>query len=410
MKELRASTDEQKTMIFSIFDRVTKLQSLLLSEVSWLYTVLFYAGCLFAVYLATATKRTADARLWLFCILSANVVMERLICSLTLVENDPDPFEVYGNDDNTPQALLHSRIWIARKIALMCSCLVLAYVALTFKDYNIINYQLLQDIRKQNADLCKAMQLMKSGVAPVSSDVLDAKNSQDADDEYSDDDDDDNASFDSTQTDATWRQDRLSEVDDNDYDSDLTDIVEEEDLSFDTAKTTPNNNEDNFKLSETAPVILNVDSFDKPTPKRRGRPPGSKNSSRAGTPLRSIDGHHGYNLRKRNANATFNGFSNSPLQGESVSDFAKSIFNMAKASQVRSYFLYSSFSVDTTILILGSFQGVSKGSSETREPEIGDTQRPVRQRRLIMYFNPSIISSSSISLFERSKRWNAFRR
>ncbi len=69
MKELRASTDEQKTMIFSIFDRVTKLQSLLLSEVSWLYTILFYAGCLLAIYLATATKRTEEARLWLFIIL-----------------------------------------------------------------------------------------------------------------------------------------------------------------------------------------------------------------------------------------------------------------------------------------------------------------------------------------------------
>ena len=56
MNELKHSTNEQKTMIFSIFDRVTKLQTLLLSEVSWLYTVLFYAGCLLAVYLATATK------------------------------------------------------------------------------------------------------------------------------------------------------------------------------------------------------------------------------------------------------------------------------------------------------------------------------------------------------------------
>ena len=55
MKELRTSTDEQKTMIFSIFDRVTKLQTLLLSEVSWLYTLLFYAGCLLAVYIGKAS-------------------------------------------------------------------------------------------------------------------------------------------------------------------------------------------------------------------------------------------------------------------------------------------------------------------------------------------------------------------
>jgi len=92
MDELKSSTDEQKTMIFSIFDRVSKLQSLLLSEVSWLYTVLFYAGCLVAVYLATATKRTGDARLWLFTIFCANFIMERLICNLTLESNKTGNF------------------------------------------------------------------------------------------------------------------------------------------------------------------------------------------------------------------------------------------------------------------------------------------------------------------------------
>ena len=53
MLELKLAGQEQKTLIFSIFDRVTQLQSLLLSEVSWLYTVLFYFGCLLAIYLAT---------------------------------------------------------------------------------------------------------------------------------------------------------------------------------------------------------------------------------------------------------------------------------------------------------------------------------------------------------------------
>ena len=56
MKELRASTDEQKSMIFSIFDRVTKLQSMLLSEVSWLYTILFYGACLLFIYIATSLE------------------------------------------------------------------------------------------------------------------------------------------------------------------------------------------------------------------------------------------------------------------------------------------------------------------------------------------------------------------
>jgi hypothetical protein len=109
MRELRASTDEQRSLIFSVFDRVSRLQNLLLSEVSWLYTVLFYSGCLLAVYLATATKRTADARLWLFVVLSVNVVVERWICSITIDKNDSDPFEIYPNEENAPQALLYSR-------------------------------------------------------------------------------------------------------------------------------------------------------------------------------------------------------------------------------------------------------------------------------------------------------------
>ena len=190
MSELRASTDEQKTLIFSIFDRVTKLQSLLLSEVSWLYTVLFYSGCLLAVYLATATKRTADARLWLFMLISVNVGLERLICTWTVSgKEELDPFTIYQNDESTPEALLHYRIWIARKITLFISVIVLCYKALTFQDYNIINYQLLRDIQKQNADLCRTVKILQSGAAVTNeTDVVDANEDEEADDEASESD------------------------------------------------------------------------------------------------------------------------------------------------------------------------------------------------------------------------------
>ena len=72
MEEFRASTDEQRALIFSIFDRVGQLQSLVVSEVSWFYTVIFYAGCLLLVYITTATKRTADARIPLIVLLTLN--------------------------------------------------------------------------------------------------------------------------------------------------------------------------------------------------------------------------------------------------------------------------------------------------------------------------------------------------
>ena len=84
MAELRASTREQRNMIFSVIDHVSKLQSLFLSEVSWVYTLLFYSGCAITVYLATATKRTGEARLWLFLVLCLNFIAERWVSSLTI--------------------------------------------------------------------------------------------------------------------------------------------------------------------------------------------------------------------------------------------------------------------------------------------------------------------------------------
>ena len=88
--------------------------------------------------------------------------MERIICNLTLESNQADIFEIYMHDESSPQALLHFRIWLSRKMAILVSVFVLLFKALTFKDYNIINYELLQDIRKQNADLHQTVQLMKT--------------------------------------------------------------------------------------------------------------------------------------------------------------------------------------------------------------------------------------------------------
>ena len=84
LTEFKTSTAEQRSMIFEVFDRVSRLQNLVVSEVNWLYTVVFYGAALLVIYIVTATKRTGDARLWLFAILSLNVVLERAVTSYTL--------------------------------------------------------------------------------------------------------------------------------------------------------------------------------------------------------------------------------------------------------------------------------------------------------------------------------------
>ena len=56
LEEFKVSTFEQKTLIFEVFDRVSRLQNLVVNEVSWLYTLIFYSCCLLVIYLITATK------------------------------------------------------------------------------------------------------------------------------------------------------------------------------------------------------------------------------------------------------------------------------------------------------------------------------------------------------------------
>ena len=66
--------------------------------------------------------------------------------------------------------------------------------------------------------------------------------------------------------------------------------------------------------------------------RKRGRPPGSKTSSRGGTPSPSI---HKYNLRQRKNNQTFNGFETNPiLDVESPDTFGKVVASLAKQAKV----------------------------------------------------------------------------
>ena len=127
--------------------------------------------------------------------------------------------------------------------------------------------------------------------------------------------------LDSNKTDTTWK-------------------IEFSEDEFESADTTfENNNIDIITDSIMVPMnVINVDSFEespKPAPqapKRRGRPPGSKNSSRGGTPLRSC---HAYNLRQRKQNQTFNGFDHNPvLDTESPDTFGNFIADLAKKSKV----------------------------------------------------------------------------
>ena len=124
-----------------------------MSEVSWLYTVIFYSFCLLVIYLVTATRRTADARLRLFLILAVNFGLERLVIKVSLMEQENGAKNILETVDISE--MVNQRVWIVRNSAVLISFVTLVIMAIRFKDYNLINNKLLEDIQKQNLDIQK---------------------------------------------------------------------------------------------------------------------------------------------------------------------------------------------------------------------------------------------------------------
>ena len=79
MAEFKATTSEQKDLIFEVFDRIKSLQSIVMGEFSGFYSLIFYVLSILVSYLVTSTPRTSGARFWLFLVMTANIIVERLI-------------------------------------------------------------------------------------------------------------------------------------------------------------------------------------------------------------------------------------------------------------------------------------------------------------------------------------------
>jgi len=367
MEEFRTSTDEQRALIFSIFDRVGKLQSLVVSEVSWIYSVLFYAGTLVLVHVMTATRRTADARFPLLMLFTLNALVERLICNLSLGE-DMSLFPESGLE-SVPETI-NFRIWLCRKASLASAVLFLAYSVWSYQDYNVLNNAILRDIQAQNMELRTALHLMQgyakggettvdtadssrpttpAAAAAVMAAASVAVNSSLLSDDDSDADSDTTTlSYSSTMTDRTWmvpidqQHEDLSisdrELDSSDDEDILDEYLEENSSSGGVA--------DMKVMTPTANIVENVTSSNNRVSAsgggggrgRKGRTRGNTpSSSRGATPeVRSTDvttTHHGYNLRNRSLLSTLNN-STHILERETTGQFIKAIDNAAKESMM----------------------------------------------------------------------------
>jgi hypothetical protein len=307
--EFKTNTDEQKNLIFEVFDRVSRLQNLVVSEVNWLYTVVFYAACLLVIYIVTATKRTADARIILFIVLSVNFCLERLVCSYSL---PTEHIKVVTELSET----VYERIWLVRQISIGVCTLVLSVYGIRYKDYNVINNSLLLDIKKQNLELKREWERFQVGnrsTREFTHDIVDGARAphypylaglvedtgfQGDEDEYSDDDSD---SFNSTRTDMTfdpsrWSDDEFETAENSRENSgNITPVNQEIDSALEALSgrvlTSVENYPSVLDCSAQSVLPVNQSLLLTPNPKR-ARTPRSKTSTP--TPNRER-----YNLRSR---------------------------------------------------------------------------------------------------------------
>ncbi|KAF8766691.1 Protein GAMETE EXPRESSED 1 like protein [Argiope bruennichi] len=154
--EFKASTNEQKHLIFEIFDRVKGLQHFVLGEFTSIYTFAYYFAGVFVIYLITSVPQTASARIWLLLLKSGNVVLERILVSYNL---DEEMTKLFPLEINGP---IYSNIWMCRKCVCIVCFIVLLYFYHSYKDYNSINNQLLREIQRQNSELQEALKSLQS--------------------------------------------------------------------------------------------------------------------------------------------------------------------------------------------------------------------------------------------------------
>ena len=67
--------------------------------------------------------------------------------------------------------MVSERIWMVRNMAIFISMVVLTIMAVRFRDYNLINNSLLEEIKRQNLELKKSMENFQVGNKMMSQNI-----------------------------------------------------------------------------------------------------------------------------------------------------------------------------------------------------------------------------------------------
>ena len=142
---------------------MVELRSFIVDQVGLFYSYVFYVAALIVATLITATKRTGGARIWLYVVLTLNLIAERLF----LYYVDRELVHLYTAHEISDLVVVWS--WRCRQTVMVIGGLILMWKICTYQDLHLLNIAILKEIQSQNADLKSQLEQLQSNSTTASS-------------------------------------------------------------------------------------------------------------------------------------------------------------------------------------------------------------------------------------------------
>ncbi|KAJ0988432.1 hypothetical protein J5N97_006788 [Dioscorea zingiberensis] len=125
--------ETKQANVFAALEKLFTLHNTLLAESRFIKSFFFYSCVIFLLYMLTSTKQTFSIRARLYIGLCITFMLELAIIRL-------------GDGDLLQQTWITSQVFVARSSFLAVASIQLIYAIFTYRDYEILNHQLLQKL------------------------------------------------------------------------------------------------------------------------------------------------------------------------------------------------------------------------------------------------------------------------
>ncbi|CAH1793055.1 unnamed protein product [Owenia fusiformis] len=127
VENFKHQSTEQRALMGEVFERIQMLQSIVMGEFTGFYSWIFYTFAIIVSYLITSTPRTSGARIWLFAIMTLNIMTERMVVSWYVNE---DAKHIYPDAN----VLAFNRLWWCRTFYGTLAVVILGMCTYRYRD------------------------------------------------------------------------------------------------------------------------------------------------------------------------------------------------------------------------------------------------------------------------------------